>query len=154
MVFSSRGRLAYGLLAVVASLAAAALSGCGPSKASITGTVKFNGQPLPSGTITFTSDAGNTVKGSVITDGKYTITDFQTGPAKVSVVTTPSSRGVGTAPPGTAAMPAPGAAAAPGVVTAPGKYVPIPPRYSSPEESKLTYDVKGGENTKDFDLTR
>jgi hypothetical protein len=150
MVFSSRGRLAYGLLAVVASLAPAALSGCGPSKASITGTVTFAGQPLPSGTITFASDAGSKpVKGSAITDGKYTISDFPAGPAKVSVVTTPppNSGRVVAAPPGTPAMPMPGGAAAP------GKYVPIPLRYSAPEKSGLTYEVKGGEQTKDFDVT-
>jgi len=149
MVSSSRGRLAYGLLAVVAALAPAALSGCGPAKASVTGTVKFNGQPLPSGTITFTSDAGNTVKGSAITDGKYTIPDFPAGPAKVSVVTSapPTSSRVVAAPPGTPVIPVPGGAAAP------GKYVPIPLKYSAPDKSGLTCDVKGGENTKDFDLT-
>ena len=151
MVFSARGRLAYGLLAVVASLAAAALSGCGPSKASITGTGKFNNQPLPSGTITFSSDAGSKpVKSSVITDGKYTITDFPTGPAKVSVVTTPppNSGRVVAAPPGTPVIAVPGGGAAT------GKYVPIPLRYSAPDKSGLTYEVKGGEQTKDFELTR
>jgi hypothetical protein len=150
MVFSSRGRLAYGLLAVVASLATAALSGCGPSKASITGTVTISGQPLPSGTITFTSDAGTKpVKGSAITDGKYTITDFPAGPAKVSVVTTPPPSGAGVPPPGVAAMPLPAGAGTP-----PGKYVPIPLKYSNPDKSGLTYEVKGGEQTKDFELTR
>jgi hypothetical protein len=148
MVFSSRGQLAYGLFALFASLATAALSGCGPSKASITGTVKFSGEPLPSGTITFTSDAGTKpVKGSAITNGKYTIPDFPAGPAKVSVVTTPPPTGRGAPPSGAPAMPMPSGA------SAPGKYVPIPQRYSSPDKSGLTYTVKSGENTKDFELT-
>ena len=147
MVFSSPGRLAYALLVAVASLALAAASGCGPSNASVSGTVTFNNQPLPSGTITFSSDVGSKpVKAAPIVDGKYTITDFPTGLAKVSVVTTPPPSGGGAPPPGVNAIPVPSAAA-------PGKYVPIPQRYSTPDKSGLTYEVKGGEQTKDFPLT-
>jgi hypothetical protein len=147
MVFFSRGRLAYGLCLAVASLAMAAASGCGPSKASVTGTVTYSGQPLPSGTITFASEAGaKPVKASPITDGKYTITDFIAGPAKVTVLTTPPPSGGGKPPPGAPAIAVP-------TTAAPGKYVPIPAKYNNPQQSGLSYDVKGGEQTKNFDLT-
>ena len=131
------------------SLAMAAASGCGPSKASVTGTVIFNNQPLPSGTITFTSDAGDKpVKAAPIVDGKYTITDFPAGPAKVTVVTTPPPPAGGALPPGVelCRYRCPQTAA-------PGKYVPIPRGYSTPDKSGLQYEVKGGEQTKDFELT-
>ena len=32
-------------------------------------------------------------------------------------------------------------------------HVAIPPKYKDPKTSGLTWDVKGGRNTKDFDLT-
>jgi hypothetical protein len=151
MFFSSGRRVAYRPLLVIAALAMAAALGCGPSKATVTGTVTYSGQPLPSGTITFESQAGaKTVKGSAILNGKYTISDFPTGLVKVTVMTTPPSTG-GSAPPGgvTTIQPTSGAAAG----TPPGRYVPIPPKYSSPTDSGLTYEVKGGEQTKDFPLT-
>ncbi len=133
---------------VVLVLAAA---GCGPAKAKISGVVKYNGEPLPSGTITFLSDAGNKqVKGADIVDGKYTIPDFYAGPAKVTVTTQkPPGRG-GTPPPGVAVIEPPAGSPAP---APPGKYVPIPRKYANPENSGLTYDIKAGEQTKDFDLT-
>jgi hypothetical protein len=147
MVFFSRGRLAHGLCLAVASLTMAAASGCGPSKASITGTVTYSGQPLPSGTITFASEAGaKPVKAAPITDGKYTITDFIAGPAKVTILTTPPPSSGGRAPPGAPVIAAP-------TTAAPGKYVPIPAKYNNPEQSGLSYDVKSGANTKDFPLT-
>ena len=86
------------------------------------------------------------MKGAPITDGKYTITDFIAGPAKVTVLTTPPPSGGGRAPAGAPVIQAP-------TTAAPGKYVPIPAKYNNAQQSGLSIDVKGGENTKDFPLT-
>ncbi len=148
MAFSSPGGRVCRSLFVLAGLALAA-SGCGPAKAKISGLVKYNGEPLPSGTITFQSDAGDKpVKGTSIVDGKYTISDFPVGPAKISVITLPPA--TGGAPPTGSAIQGPGSSMAP---VTPDKYVPIPKKYGNPGTSGLTYDVKAGDQTKDFDLT-
>jgi hypothetical protein len=125
-------------LAVVGLFAA---SGCGARKGSVSGVVKFNGQPLPSGTIFFLSKATQQVVSAKIDDGKYSIPDLPAGMSQVSVTTTPPTT------PGRL----PGNRQAP-ASTAPGKYVPIPQKYANPETSGLSFEVKGGQQTKDFDL--
>jgi len=134
-------------LLALATLIVLSAWGCGPSVGSISGTVKYHGAPLPSGTISFLSQAGEKqVVASDIVDGKYTIKAIQPGPAQVIVATIPPSKG-GTPPGGGKGIEAPN----PG--PAPGKYVPIPAKYSNPEQSGLTYEIKSGSQTKDFDLT-
>ncbi len=128
---------------VLASAAALAVPGCGPSKGSVNGVVNVNGKPLPSGTIYFLSQTSQQVISANIDDGKFSIPAIATGPAKVSVTTTPPLNHPGNAPSGAPAPPP----------VAPGKYVPIPKQYGNPDTSNLSYDVKTGPQTKDFDLT-
>lgn len=147
---SSRGWFAFRPFLVLAALAMAVLPGCGPAKAKVSGTVNFGGQPLPSGTITFQSEAGNKkVKAGNIADGKYTITDLEAGPAKVTVTTTPPPTEHAPLPNVTPIQPPAGSPAP----APPGKYVAIPKKYGIPDLSGLEYDVKAGDQTKDFDLT-
>ncbi len=69
---------------VLAALAAFAASGCGRGTGSITGEVKYNGQPLPIGDIAFLSQEGDQqVRHADIIDGKYSIPSIQAGQAKV-----------------------------------------------------------------------
>jgi hypothetical protein len=134
------------LLLVAGLLAGTLAAGCSCGKGSISGEVKYNGGPLPSGTITFLGQGGHKqVAAADIRDGQFTIPDMEAGPAKVTVVTLPPSRG-GKPPTGKAL-------AAPVQVPA-GRYVPIPYRYANPEQSGLSYDVAPGEQTKVFELTR
>jgi len=145
------GRHAIGrpllVLAVVAALAA---SGCGRGTGSVTGTVKYKGDLLPIGDIAFLSQDGDQqVRHADIIEGKYTIPAIPAGVCKVVVTTwqpTPKGghRKFGPGGPGTKpADPAP-----PPAVQA----ILIPKDYGDPDKSGLTYDVKAGSQTKDFDL--
>jgi hypothetical protein len=138
------------LLPLLVVCLAVAASGCGARRATVSGEVKYNGSPLPSGTITFISQASqNQVAAAEIVDGKYTIKGIEPGPAKVTVVTLPPSKG-GLPPRGGKPVEAPSTFSS----SHQGKYVPIPRRYGGAEQSGLSYEVKPGSQTKDFDLPR
>jgi hypothetical protein len=131
-------------LLILAALATFAASGCGRGTGSITGEVKYNGRPLPIGDIAFLSQEGDQqVRHADIIDGKYSIPSIEVGHAKVVVTTwQPTPRkGSGSALSGAATAPAPVP-----------KAILIPKRYGIPDESDLTYEVKRGSQTKDFDL--
>jgi hypothetical protein len=60
------------LLKVLTVLSLTALVGCG-GKANVTGTVTLDGEPVPSGAITFINADGNVREGSVITNGAFRV---------------------------------------------------------------------------------
>ena len=129
---------------VLVVLTAFAVVGCGGgSTGSITGTVKYGGQPLHAGSITFLGQGGqNQATHADIVDGKYRIPSMQTGTAKVTVAAAPMPQQPGRLPNGTLPPPAD-----------PRQYPQIPAKYSRPDQSGLTYNVKSGSQTKGFDLT-
>jgi hypothetical protein len=153
-----RRLLGSGLLGVL-FLAAA---GCG-GKGTVSGLVRFKGQPLPNGEINFLGQSGNqVVVKSQIKDGAYKVDGIPTGPVKITVRTFRTSlvpRTAPLSPPKKAAdmpdlmkgmqvnPPEPGEQPEP-----PGTYVPIPERYADPEQSGLDYTVTRGSQTKDLDL--
>jgi hypothetical protein len=121
--------------------------GCGGGKGTVSGQVRFRGQPLPSGRVTFVCEGGDRpVLTADVRDGTYTISGAPVGPVKIAVATyqvktTPvpnMPRDV--LPPG-------GGPAAP-----PGKYVAIPARYADPERSGLSSTVRRGDQSHDIDL--
>lgn len=72
--------------------------GCGgpDNRAEVTGTVRFNGEPLPTGTISFVPTEGNSgpSSGGIITDGKYQVPRAKgvtVGKNKVSIYSTVKS---------------------------------------------------------------
>ena len=73
------------LAVVVVGVGLLAQTGCGEKSTSpvplktVTGTVTFNGSPLPQGTITFMPVAGSTSATGEIKDGKYTLSTFKPG---------------------------------------------------------------------------
>jgi hypothetical protein len=135
----SRKARNLGWLAVL--LCGAVSTGCGGGKAKVTGTVTYRGTPLPVGTVTFFA-ANNQIVGSApIRDGKYEMKDVPSGPMKISVSTPPAVKPDRRHPP-PADMP--GGAATPSVQ--------LPPKYNSPTESGLTYEVKGGSQEHSIDL--
>jgi hypothetical protein len=139
------------------------LSGCAGGKADVTGEVRFKGQPLSVGRISFFSD---TEKKPVLTAwivrGKYTLKGCPVGPAKISIESMrPPKRSSDKAdknvpskellkgfeptklPPELEEL----------FAGEPVKYMPIPPRFANPETSRLEYVVQRGPQTHNIDLT-
>jgi hypothetical protein len=116
-------------------LVVSAFVGCGTSeqviegRANVSGTVTFDGKPLPAGTIAFQAidqPASTAVK---IRDGAYFTDRVPTGKNAVYIDT--SSIQLGN----------------------PAKYVAIPAKYSDSSTSGLTADIQPGENENvDFTL--
>jgi hypothetical protein len=118
----------------VLSLAAVGM-GCGSGKggAKVSGTVKYKGKPLPSGTVTFFDAKKEIVGSSAIKDGSYAVEGVPPGKMMVSVTTPPAVK-VDPRHPPPKDMPG----------EPPLPVMPIPAQYGNPEQSGLTYDVKAG----------
>lgn len=113
---------------VVLSIAVFACGGCGPSGASVTGTVSYKGQPLTSGFVIFQPEVGNLSQSPIAPDGSYRIEGVSPGRVAVAV-TGPTKPAVG--PDGVSADgPAVG-----------GPQVYIPERYGVLEKAGLAYEV-------------
>jgi len=151
------------------------LAGCGKSTATVSGMVKYKGEPLPSGTVILYGANNEVARGGIGEDGKYTVADAPLGEVKVAVQVqdmAPSLGGGGGAGrPGGPMMPgAPPAGGPPGAGDAmangppgqaehvkpmPGgdrKVVPIPKQYMSPDTSNLSTSVKKGKQTYNIEL--
>lgn len=128
--------------------------GCSGGTSRITGIVRFDGQPLTSGRVTFLCNGKGrpTISASISSDGSYWIDKAPVGRAQVSVKTFPVP-----------AKPKPGVDPLSGVDYEAewvaewgnaGPYVPIPSRYASPTSSGLEVTIGPGEQTFDIDLTQ
>jgi hypothetical protein len=129
-------------------------AGCGNPAGTVWGKVTFEGNPLPSGNVSFAPDdksAGN--KGAVISpiaeDGSYSLSNVPVG--KVTITVETKSSAPAAAPPG-AKMNVP--AGAPNYAGPGTKHVDIPERYSQFDKSGLSYEVKSGRQTHDIQLTK
>ena len=130
-----------------------AAAGCGAGKGEVSGQVKFKGEPLTSGRVTFVCQAGaKEVLSSEIVNGTYTISGVPVGPVKIMVETFPPPTAPppvkipGGIPPKIKGLPEPGAP------PAHGRHVAIPPRYSNLEQSGLSYAVTAGPQNYDIPL--
>lgn len=124
--------------------------GCGAPTGRITGTVTFDGKPLPAGRITFLCfGEGRPVLSSPIADGRYLMEAVPVGGARIAVETfnTEAFR---------QPKPAPGVPAitlSPAfMIGPPGPYVKIPDRYRHPDDSGLSLDIQGGNQVHDIAL--
>jgi hypothetical protein len=62
------------------------LAGCGPSLASVSGEVTYEGQPVTNGSITFApADGKGQVTGATIANGRFTVEKVPPGPKVVKV---------------------------------------------------------------------
>jgi hypothetical protein len=131
-----RAGWAAGLLT---ALALAAGCGQGSGTGEVSGTVRVDGELAPPGSsITFVpADGKSPTAGALIKDGKYT-TRVPIGPAKVQVRAPKTI-----AKPKAAKQQGPGADADLVEESLPAKYN---------DNTTLTFDVKPGANTKDWDL--
>jgi hypothetical protein len=112
-------------------------SGCGSEvqvvkdRAHISGTVTFNGQPLPAGTIGLKDAEGPVSTSAMIKDGAYSTDRAPVGKNLVTIDTASIQFGN------------------------PAKFVPIPARYNDSSTSGLTADVQPGNNENvDFALEK
>jgi hypothetical protein len=122
---------------VCLGLFAIGLVGCGSSTGSVSGQVSYQGKTVPSGSVTFVTDKGEAAGTSPIKDGAYTIHNVPVGKVKIGVSTPPAG---GTPPPG---VPAAGTS---------GTTLQVPDKYRTPDQSGLTLDVKGGEQSHNINL--
>ena len=136
---------------VVACLAVAVCcAGCGGPGGRITGAVTFDGTPLPAGRITFLCDGkGRPVISGLITDGTYRVERAPRGGSRITVETfEPQQSAAVATPAGLPAMPPP-----PALRNMPtGRYVRIPDRYRSPDQSGLSLDITAGTQVYDVRL--
>jgi hypothetical protein len=112
-------------------------SGCGGKDKNavrkVTGTVKYKGEKLVGGTVTFVGgENGKERVSSIIQDGSYSIPNAPAGEVKISI----------DGP--TRSSDASKAKEAPPVV--------LPAKYSDPAKSGLTYTVTDGTQTHDIEL--
>jgi hypothetical protein len=144
MVKSFVGKLA-GCIYIVAIFA-----GCGspdPETAEVTGIVRLDGQPLTSGIVTFTPEAGRSATGFIQSDGTYTLKTYTDGdgalPGKHIVTITPGNTGAPARPNFDSDRPTMATDS------------PIPVKYGIPGSSGLEFEVKADEaNHAEFDLKR
>ncbi|MES2790566.1 MAG: hypothetical protein V4719_13225 [Planctomycetota bacterium] len=114
-------------------------TGCGSGTSDhptghVTGTVQFNGQPLPAGIVLFENEAEGIGASAAIKDGKFSFqTQVRTGEYRVAVRPPP--------PPAPHETPLP-----------PGSAVKLPRQYLQSATSKLTASVETGTNSFEFDL--
>lgn len=138
------GRVAW-LIAIIPFLYA----GCGQSNR-VTGTVTFDGKPLPAGQVTFLCDGKGrpAIAATISAAGAYEIVNPPTGRAHVFVRTfKPQPK----PPPGV--DPETGRDYSADWVDT-GPFVPIPKKYASPETSGLEYRIIPGDQTFDIVLTK
>ncbi len=131
------------------------ISGCGQPRGNVSGEVKFKGEPLPTGRITFLCKEGkHEVFSGLIDKGKFEILNIPAGPSVVTVATYKPGLKVA-APPGFGKMHPPADSDAPPPPPPPpdGKFVEIPRKYSQPDQSPLTYIVQSGDQVHHIDLT-
>ena len=109
--------------------------GCGhkqeelEGRTSLSGSISFNGKPIPAGTIGFESVEGYEKTSVSIKDGKYSTPRAPLGSCLVRVETYAVQ------------------------FVSPASYVPIPERYSDFKDSGLTVEIKPGVNENvNFDL--
>jgi hypothetical protein len=133
-------------------------TGCSTPKSTdmgeVSGTVTFNGKPLPGGRVTFVSKGGQAFStgGNIDENGHYKI-EAPIGEVNVSV----DNRMLGASsdrrgPSGPAERPnlkRPGSEAAKPMA---GHFVKIPEKYHSASESGLTFTIKKGSQTIDIPL--
>jgi hypothetical protein len=128
---------------VLAALALTALlAGCGRGTGNVSGTVKYNGQVLTAGTITFYDPDNRASSSPIKPDGSYAVRDVRTGRAKIAI-----------------AVPLPISFAGPSIPGAedkkahPAVQLPsIPAKYLDADQSGLTFEVRRGEQTHNIDL--
>jgi hypothetical protein len=122
-----------------------AITGCGGSRAEVSGTVRYDGKPLSFGTIQFLGPDGIPCAGQIQPDGTFSV-QVPPGAARVivSCSQTPMNRSAA-APSADRGRPA--------RLAFSGSVSLIPQRYADWNTSGLSVQVHSGKTTQDFALT-
>jgi hypothetical protein len=112
------------------------LSGCDKGTGEVSGTVTYNGAPLPGGIVTFIAENGRVEPARIGEDGSYKVTNVPVGPVRITVTTPAPLQFPGREPQELL-----------------GKYVAIPKRYGEAEDSGFTFEVKKGSQRYDLPLS-
>jgi hypothetical protein len=150
------------------------MAGCGGSSGDVKGKVTYKGKELKGGGVSFVSTSGGPSQAGVIgEDGTYSIPNLQTGTYKVCVDTRnlrppAKSRPMGPRPvakkESAGSTPAETSGAPEGytpstmsmadaaIAANAKRYTEIPEKYAEPEQTDITYTVKGGDQTFDIEL--
>ena len=123
-------------LAVGALVCFVATAGCSPQRrqrpgtAIVTGTVKYQGQPVTGGTLTFvsTKDPLDVATCKIRSTGTFAVADAPIGEAKVTIDTESTKPELG------------------------DRYIKLPAKYLQAATTDLTRTIEPGENKIDFDL--
>jgi|YelNatPaOPRAMG01_1025707.scaffolds.fasta_scaffold125200_1 hypothetical protein len=120
------------------------LSGCDffDNTGTVSGTVRYKGQPLTEGSVSFVNEKGQVATGTIDKSGRYVVSRVPVGPAKVTVQVV-SSEG----PPPMSFLGVP--KASPKDATGPK----VPLRYSTAATSGLQHTVTKGKQEFNIDLT-
>jgi hypothetical protein len=112
-----------------------ALPGCAgrASTGNISGVVKYKGEPVTAGTVSFFAETNAVCSGQIDRDGNYTVIGVPTGNAKITVQT----------PRADIRMPG---------GESPPKTISIPTKYFDQDQSGLTHLVTKGQQTRDLNL--
>lgn len=143
-------------------LALAAFSGCGSGgMGKVKGKVTVGGQPITNGTIMFYPSTGPGAVGEIGQDGVYTLRTHKPGDGavigthKVAIHATSIGAGTLEAPKSLDDELKGSSANSSAKNLVPGKITwLVPEKYSTPNDSPLTAEVKAGQNTIDFDIPK
>jgi hypothetical protein len=119
-----------------------------PPYSEVSGTVFFKGQPLPGGRLSFVNDQGFAGGANIDEKGHYKIS-APIGEVKIGVDNQMLGGGGRGAPMKKPGLKRPDSEEAHPIT---GRYVKIPDKYYSPQESGLTYTVVSGSQTHDVKM--
>lgn len=132
-------RIIYAIIAATIVLPLIVSFGCGrdlPPVAAVSGRVTYKGEPVVQGTIMFKPEHGRPAVGTIGSDGRYTLTTFDSGDGAMlgsHKVMIDAWRAKGNS------------------INAKIEWL-VPDLYSTANTSPLKAEVKSGDNTIDFDL--
>lgn len=122
---------------VILAAACVVLSGCQPSLATVEGQVRYQGQPLPGGSIIFYCADGQIVRGLIAPDGRYQVVNVPYGTARVAIQAH-RAQPEGLRLPQKLPPVKNGPISPAGLPPNDPRVVPLPARYAYPEESGLS----------------
>ncbi|MHB1423738.1 MAG: hypothetical protein ACYC3I_11195 [Gemmataceae bacterium] len=120
------------------------MAGCGPSRATVSGKVTMHGKPVTSGIVLFVSADNQIATGKLDDEGRYVAPRVPMGSVKVAVQTL--------RPEQVQAAVANRSKDAPPLSSRATNLLFVPKKYTDPETSELTCDVKQRQQEYNIDL--